>query len=81
MKTMIGRLRLVFWTGIALTFLPFFGIPNTWKTGLAIAIGIGLIVLSIALRKKYRALRLIIRNLERTVAEQTVRTPHHDPHA
>jgi hypothetical protein len=78
---MIGRLRLVFWIGIVLTFLPFFGVPSTWKTVSAIVIGIGLMILSIALRKRYRALRLIIRNLERTATEQTLQVPHHDHYA
>jgi|GEM_PF-1397444 len=61
---MIGKLRLLFWLGIVMMFLPFFGIPNTWKTVLAILIGIVLIALSFSLREKHRLLRTIIRNLE-----------------
>jgi O-antigen/teichoic acid export membrane protein len=69
---MIGKLRLLFWLGIVMLFLPFFGIPDTWKTIIAVLIGIGLIAVSVLLRQRYRAMRLIIRNLEHTAAEQTL---------
>jgi O-antigen/teichoic acid export membrane protein len=61
---MIGKLRLLFWLGIIMLFLPFFGIPNTWKTIIAVGIGVLLISLSLSLRKKYRSLRHTIRTLE-----------------
>jgi hypothetical protein len=69
---MIGKLRLLFWLGIVMLFLPFFGIPNTWKTVLAIIIGVVIIAIALSLRKKYRSLRGIIRNLEHTIADQTI---------
>lgn len=61
---MIGKLRLLFWLGIVMLFLPFFGIPDTWKMYLAVLIGAGIIALAILLRKNYRAMRLVIKNLE-----------------
>ncbi len=61
---MIGKLRILFWLGIVMLFLPFFGIPDTWKMMLAMLIGIGLIALAILLRKSYRTLRITIKNLE-----------------
>ncbi len=69
---MIGKLRLLFWMGIVMLFLPFFGIPNVWKTVIAITIGIALVALAILLRTQYRALRAIIRNLEQAAAGQTL---------
>jgi uncharacterized membrane protein len=71
---MIGKLRLLFWMGIVMLFLPFFGIPNTWKTILAILIGLVLILVSLSLRKRYRAMRNIIRNLEHSVAQHTMQS-------
>jgi len=53
-------------------FLPFLGIPNTWKTILAVVVGIMLIALSISMRKTHRSIRSIIRNLEHTIAEHTI---------
>ncbi|MES2224963.1 MAG: hypothetical protein V4478_03175 [Patescibacteria group bacterium] len=69
---MIGKLRVLFWLGIVMLFLPFFGIPNVWKTVIAIAIGIALVALAILLRTQYRAVRTIIRNLEQAAAGQTL---------
>lgn len=80
---MIGKLRLLFWIGIFMIFLPFLGIPNTWKMTITMLIGIGLITTAVALRKRHRTLRGIIRNLEHTVTEATLRMPqgetsHHE---
>jgi hypothetical protein len=69
---MIGKLRLLFWLGIVMLFLPFFGIPNTWKTVLAIMIGVAIIAISLSLRRHYRSQRAIIRNLEHTIADQAI---------
>jgi hypothetical protein len=41
---MIAKLRLLFWLGIIMIFLSFFGIPNTWKAVIAILVGIALII-------------------------------------
>ncbi|HTH92991.1 MAG TPA: hypothetical protein VL576_00735 [Candidatus Paceibacterota bacterium] len=72
---MIGKLRILFWLGVLMLFLPFLGIPNTWKTIIAVIIGIALIALSILLRRKYRSLRHMIRTLEHSVIEQPI---HHE---
>ncbi len=69
---MIGKFRVLFWLGIVMLFLPFFGIPNTWKTGIAVLVGIILIALSVLLRNSYRAMRIIIKNLEHTVINTTI---------
>lgn len=69
---MIGKIRIVFWLGIVMMFLPFFGIPNTWKTVMAIIVGLLLVVIAFLLRKHYRTMRSIIKNLEHTVAETTL---------
>ena len=69
---MIGNIRTVFWLGIVMLFLPFFGIPNNWKTLMAVGIGLILIILAFMMRKQYRAVRSVIRNLEHTVAEKTL---------
>jgi heme O synthase-like polyprenyltransferase len=71
---MIGKLRLLFWLGIVMLFLPFLGIPNTWKMILAMLIGIGLIALALSLRKQHRSLRHTIRTLEHSITESI----HHE---
>ena len=80
---MVGKLRLLFWLGIVMLFLPFLGIPNTWKMVLAVLIGIILIVIAMLLRRNHRAMRIIVRNLEQTITEQTLsdsvsQNPHHE---
>jgi low affinity Fe/Cu permease len=76
---MIDKLRILFWLGIVMLFLPFFGIPNTWKMILAVLVGIVLITLSFLLRKKYRIMRLHIRTLENAVIEETLHEPLTEP--
>ncbi|MEO5645946.1 MAG: hypothetical protein ABIO57_02655 [Candidatus Paceibacterota bacterium] len=71
---MIGKFRVLFWLGIVMLFLPFFGISNTWKTVIAVLIGVALITLAVLLRNSYRALRIIIRNLEHSVVHTTMGT-------
>lgn len=66
---MIGKLRTLFWLGIVMVFLPFFGIPNTWKTAIAVLIGLALVMIAVSLRRNYRSMRSIIRNLEQHAAE------------
>ncbi len=76
---MIAKLRLLFWLGIVMLFLPFLGIPNAWKTGIAIIIGIFLIAMSLGLRRHYRHLRHVIRNLEHSASEHLQPTElHHE---
>lgn len=73
---MIAKLRLLFWLGIVMLFLPFFGIPNAWKTILAVIIGIFLVTISIALRRNYRSLRHTIRTLEHDRITASIELPH-----
>lgn len=75
---MIGKLRLLFWIGIVMLFLPFLGISNIWKEVLAMIIGLILILMSMRLRKNYRAMRSIIRNLEHSIVQEAIQ-PEPDP--
>lgn len=58
---MLGKLRLLFWIGIVLLFLPFFGIPSTWKTLLTILAGIGIAYLAFRLRYAYKKMKFEMR--------------------
>jgi hypothetical protein len=53
-------------------FLPYFGIPDDIKVVIAIAIGVILIVLSFAIRKKVKELRLKLRRFEAPVVDQSI---------
>lgn len=66
---MIAPLRVVFWLGVLMLFVPFLGIPNTWKGLLAALVGILLIFCTFRIRKSYKRLKLSIRKLEQTISE------------
>lgn len=58
---MIAKLRILFWIGIIILFLPFFGVPDWLRTALTIAIGIVIIYLTFSLRRSYKKLRFELR--------------------
>jgi hypothetical protein len=58
---MVGKLRLLFWIGIVLLFLPFFGVVDSIKKVLTVALGVLLIVLTFRLRYAYKKLRFELR--------------------
>lgn len=58
---MIAKLRILFWIGIVILFLPFFGVPDWLRTALTIAIGIVIIYLTFSLRRSYKKLRFELR--------------------
>jgi hypothetical protein len=69
---MIGSIRLICYIGIGMLFLPYFGIPNTWKLLLAILVGIALIVISFMMKKQYKILKFKLKRLEQPVFEQSI---------
>lgn len=69
---MMGKIKLLFWIGLVMLFLPFLGIPNVWKTGLAIFIGLVLIVLSFSIRRGIKLLKFKLRRLEQPVVDQSI---------
>jgi predicted Kef-type K+ transport protein len=69
---MMGKISMVFWIGVGMLFLPFFGIENTWKLILAVLIGMALIVLSFILRKNYKLMKYKLRKFEQEVPVETV---------
>jgi hypothetical protein len=69
---MIGKISIVFWIGLGMLFLPFFGIPDSWKLILAVLIGIALIALSFTLRKNYKLMKYKLRKLEQQIPADIV---------
>jgi hypothetical protein len=70
---MIGKLRLLFWIGIGMLFLPYLGIPDSWKAVLATMIGLGIIVLTVHIRKYYKMVRFKLRKYqEEEAAKDTI---------
>jgi hypothetical protein len=58
---MLGKLRLLFWIGIILLFLPFLGIPLLWKKVLIAIIGAGIVYLSFRIRYAYKKMKFEMR--------------------
>ncbi|MBI4086513.1 hypothetical protein HY416_00825 [Candidatus Kaiserbacteria bacterium] len=47
----MNRETFIFFLGVLLVVLPFFGIPNAWKHGISVAFGLILILLGYQLRR------------------------------
>lgn len=58
---MAGKLRLLFWIGIIMLFLPFFGITDWMRTTLTVILGILIIYLTFKLRYAYKKLKFELR--------------------
>ncbi|MBP6904527.1 MAG: hypothetical protein KBB91_00535 [Candidatus Pacebacteria bacterium] len=69
---MLGKLRLLFWIGIVLVFVPFFGIPDTWKTVLMIGLGGTTMYTVVRLRYIYKKMKFDARQGAPTQNETTV---------
>ncbi len=69
---MIGKLRILFWTGIVLLFVPQFGIPQTFKSILTVGLGILVIVLALKLRHGYKKLKFQLRHTEEVTTQQDI---------
>lgn len=69
---MIAKIRVLYWIGITMLFLPFFGIPSAWKTLGAIVIGVLLLWLTSGIRKNYKALKLKLRQNEDFVKQEAI---------
>lgn len=61
---MIAKLRVVFWIGIVLLFVPFIGIPESGKSIITVAIGIVIIILSLKLKRAHKELKFRLRRYE-----------------
>lgn len=47
----MSKETIVFISGVLLTITPFLGVPESWRTGLVVALGVILILLGYALRR------------------------------
>lgn len=61
---MATKLRVLFWLGMILLFLPFIGIPATWKMILTILIGLCILRYSFIIREEYKRIRTLLRQYE-----------------
>ena len=69
---MIGKIRLLFWIGMIVLFIPYFGIPNTWKNIALGGIGIILILISFRMRKVYKSMKFRLRRFEQSVPAEDI---------
>lgn len=58
------KLRILFWIGIALLFVPYIGVTSRFRTAITIFLGILVVWLSFRIRKEYKILRFRLRRLE-----------------
>ena len=70
---MIAKIRVVLWIGIVLLFVPFFGLPDVWKTAFIIILGIVLIYNAFSLRRAYKRLKFELRQgaISQQVTQET----------
>lgn len=61
---MFTKLKILFWIGIVLLFLPFIGITSSMKTVLTIAFGALVVWIAIRMRRQYKELRFRLRKFE-----------------
>lgn len=54
---MLAILRSIFWLGVGMLFVPFLGIPDSWKMIISTVVGILLIISALQLREEYKVLR------------------------
>jgi hypothetical protein len=47
----MSKETIVFMSGILLTLTPFLGVPESWRTGVVVGLGVVLILLGYALRR------------------------------
>ncbi len=61
---MLGKLRLLFWTGIVLLLVPYIGVTEGVKTMLTIAIALIILITVFKLRRSYREMKFRLRRYE-----------------
>lgn len=66
---MAGKLRLLFWIGIVLLFIPYLGITEGIKTILTIASGLALIFVAFKLKHAYKEIKYRLRRYEEPASQ------------
>ncbi len=61
---MLTKLKILFWIGIVLLFLPFIGVASSIKTAVAIALGALVVWIALRMKKQYKELRFRLRKFE-----------------
>lgn len=69
---MSGKLRLLFWIGILIMFVPYLGVTSGIRTGFTIILGMLIIWITIRLKHNYKELRFRLRRLEEPMATPDV---------
>lgn len=65
---MATKLKILFWAGIVLIFIPFIGVGTTIKHALTILIGALVLWIVFRMRKHYKELRFKLRKFEEPTA-------------
>lgn len=71
---MIGKLRILFWIGVVVLFVPYLGITSGIRTGLTIVLGALIIWLTLRLRKNYKEIRFKLRRMEEPASTPQINT-------
>jgi len=71
---MLTRLRVLFWVGVFVLFLPYYGITDFIRSVITFIAGFGIIFLALRLRHDYKLMKLRLKRLEQPVVEQSIST-------
>lgn len=69
---MIGKIKVVLWVGITLLFLPYVGLPRSWKAIISVLLGTALIYISFTLKRVYKWMRFQLRRFEQTEKKELI---------
>ena len=65
---------MLFWVGVFVLFLPYYGITDWIRSLVTFVAGFGIMFLSFKLRHDYKLLKLRLKRLEQPVVEQSINT-------
>ena len=71
---MIAKIRILFWIGVLMLFVPYLGIRSGIRAILTVALGALVIWLSLRLRRQYKELRFRLRRFEEPTSAPEVST-------
>lgn len=69
---MLGKLKVLFLSGIIILFLPYIGIPDSWKDIGSIVFGVLIIYLTFALKYQYKVMKSRLNRLEQPIMNNDI---------
>lgn len=69
---MLGNLKILFIIGIIILFLPYMGVPDSWKKIITIVFGAIILYITFALKYKYKILKAKLNRLEQPIINNDI---------